>query len=695
MSGRSIPARSRTLVCAVALILGAAGTSVAHADSASSNGTAASPAFKTPRLYVVDSRTGFLTGVDASTGAVRTKAYLNQQRAAGIDPIQMRASHNGRVIYELCNGQGTVIVNGTLVAVDARTDQVIATTPVGNANAFVLSPDGKYAYVTAVLNVFKVDLSTMRVVATFSDPTRPIAPQLSPDGKTLYVADARGKNVLSIDTATFSVKTTTAVASNLNATALSPDGSELYVMDSTRRLTVLNTADAAVVATIAVGPGMTTLNMSPDGSKLYVSGDNAQELDVVKTATNKFNKKIPHTTVHGVQFSPDGSAAYFLESTTATTSTLYTIDPTSQAIRSTLVLDSGSDTGFAVSPDGAQLWVTGFSGTMVVDLKAGKEIATVSSERSQAVGFTGGTAGTAFVGDVSTSAVEVFSTSTFKQLAIVPCEFRYPTAVTVTPDGSTAYVGSLMGSTVRAVDLLTGKPTVDITAGDAPTDLATTPDGAYVLAANYFDSTLSVIATSTNEAVATVPIPDGAIFVRVSPDGRTAYVLGSDALTFVDLTTFQVTAKVPLSDSDYDVDLAVSADGSTAYADGWGGVAVIDTATQTVTHTFAVGSNFSAGMAVSPDNATLYLAVASMAGLPGVLDEVNLATDTISASAPVGPSPTGVVLSSDGSTAYVESGGANTVSVVNTASLKTKHTWNIGTGLVPLDSYGGIFYAND
>jgi DNA-binding beta-propeller fold protein YncE len=204
-----------------------------------------------------------------------------------------------------------------------------------------------------------------------------------------------------------------------------------------------------------------------------------------------------------------------------------------------------------------------------------------------------------------------------------------------------------------------------------------------------------VIATSTNSVLATVPIPDGSFDVRVSPDGQTAYVLGGTALTLVSLATYEVAATVPLGEYGYSADLALSADGTTAYADGPSGVAVINTATHTVTRTLALGSAFNTGLAISPDNKTLYLAANNPNfNLPGDLSEVNLATGTITGSVTVGLGPSGVVLSADGSTTYVENGRAGTVSVVSTVTDTVTHTWTFGTGdLGRLD--GGIFYSND
>ncbi|HWG26406.1 beta-propeller fold lactonase family protein [Actinospica sp.] len=712
MTDRPRQRRSHALTCAVALalVLGAAGTSAAEAAASTTNtasttdtatttnaasGAAATAALATPRLYVTSGSAGTLTGVDATTGAVRTKAELTQPRGVGFIPLQLASSRNRQVIYVLCDGSDGALapsVSGTLVAVDANTDQVTGTAPIGfNANGFVLSRDGGFAYVTGPRDVFKVDLATMSVVGKFADPNLAASPALSGDGSKLYVVDAYGKDVVSLDTSTMTASASIAVSSNLRATALSSDGTELYVLNDTRRLTVLNTSTDAVVATVATAANTDQLTMSPEGSRLYVTGRSAGVIDVVNTATNKFYKKIAVGAFDGVRFSPSGKTVYAVGGG-ATTATLSIINQASEAVESSVSI-TGQYESLAVSPNGEQVWVNGPSSIATVDTKTGTVVATLDTPRDDGVAF-GGKAGNAFVAEELTNTLNVYDSATLRQVATVPAAFRFPSAVAVTPNGETAYVTSQSGSTVRAVNLVSGTPTADISVGDGPSSITATPDGEYVLVVNNTDSTLSVIATSTDTVVATVSIPAGATEVRVSPDSQTAYVLGGANLTYVELSTFQVAATVKLAALKYTEGLALSPDGSTAYVDGGATIDVVDTATQTVTRTLTEGTAYNEGLAVSPDGSTLYIAGGAADPNAGTLYAVDIASGMTTASVTVGQTPYGVVLNAAGTRAYVANEGSNDVSVVDTSAAKLVSTWKFGTDFLesPID---GIFYSTD
>ena len=85
---------------------------------------------------------------------------------------------------------------------------------------------------------------------------------------------------------------------------------------------------------------------------------------------------------------------------------------------------------------------------------------------------------------------------------------------------------------------------------------------------------------------------------------------------------------------------------------------MIDTATNTVIATIPVG-NCPAGVAVSPDGATAYVA-----NLDGTVSVIDTATNTVTATITVGDGPSGVAVSPDGTRAYVTNSEDGTVSVI-------------------------------
>src|SRR5215470_13460234 len=90
-------------------------------------------------------------------------------------------------------------------------------------------------------------------------------------------------------------------------------------------------------------------------------------------------------------------------------------------------------------------------------------------------------------------------------------------------------------------------------------------------------------------------------------------------------------------------------------------VSVIDTATNTVSATIPIGPS-PLGVAVSPDGSKVYVANG-----PDI-SVLDTATNTVSATIPIGPSPLGVAVSPDGSKVYTTNELDSTVSVIDTAT---------------------------
>jgi YVTN family beta-propeller protein len=158
--------------------------------------------------------------------------------------------------------------------------------------------------------------------------------------------------------------------------------------------------------------------------------------------------------------------------------------------------------------------------------------------------------------------------------------------ITVTPDGTTAYVGT--ANTVVPFSTATGA--VGKAIGVAPrgfmgaiSDMAIAPDGKTVYVATW-ESAVILISTRTGRAGK--PIRPGRTrlltlggenFIRMTPDGETAYV-GWDN-TVVPVYTDSRTAGRPIRVRQVPYNMAITPDGNTAYVlDQTSGVVAINTA---------------------------------------------------------------------------------------------------------------------
>ncbi|NJL27893.1 MAG: YncE family protein [Thermoanaerobaculia bacterium] len=104
---------------------------------------------------------------------------------------------------------GYVVVNGSLLVVDASTQVVVATVPgLALPRAVDVSPVGSRIYVTIFNGVAVIDAATNTLLTTVATGNIPIGTVFTPDGSTAYVGNNASGTVSVIDTATQTVVST-------------------------------------------------------------------------------------------------------------------------------------------------------------------------------------------------------------------------------------------------------------------------------------------------------------------------------------------------------------------------------------------------------------------------------------------------------------------------------------------------------
>jgi serine/threonine protein kinase/DNA-binding beta-propeller fold protein YncE len=126
-----------------------------------------------------------------------------------------------------------------------------------------------------------------------------------------------------------------------------------------------------------------------------------------------------------------------------------------------------------------------------------------------------------------------------------------PVGIAITPDGTTAYVacdasegqapiGDMPGCTVTPINLGTGAPGVPIRAGTIkPTAIAITPDGstAYVVGADNDLGTAIPIELGTGTPGSPIPVGPSPTAIAIASDGITAYVVNGNCMVIpIDLS---------------------------------------------------------------------------------------------------------------------------------------------------------------
>jgi YVTN family beta-propeller protein len=209
------------------------------------------------------------------------------------------------------------------------------------------------------------------------------------------------------------------------------------------------------------------------------------------------------------------------------------------------------------------------------------------------------------------------------------------------------------------IDATTGATiaTITTTVNDNATSggLAISPDGKRVYALNTGQpagtDAITVIDTATNSVIATISTPPATFnsyAAAFSPDGARAYV---------SQTRFETSGTDPLLTV---IDVASSA--------------VIDTVV--LGHTFLGGAT-ARGVAISPDGKRVY--VVNETDETSQVSIVDTATDGIITTIPIAAgASTGISITPDGAKLYVPDYGANSVTVVDTATNATEAVVPVG-----------------
>lgn len=232
--------------------------------------------------------------------------------------------------------------------------------------------------------------------------------------------------------------------------------------------------------------------------------------------------------------------------------------------------------------------------------------------------------------------------------------FNGPSGMVITPDGKTAYVNNYgagmssgNGTTVNIVDLTSNMITGTITVDQAPAALAITPDGAFVYVANYVDGnpgtgTVQAIQTSTNTVVSRITGFSGPFDIVITSNGQYAYVTNFGSNNFMPIGTTVSVIELKLNSIIKTINLAIQPSGIALSPDD----------------RYAYATNYD----------TLYTDTNFSSLVPGqgTVNIIDTKTNTvIPPIIAVGQSPASIAISSNGKFAYVCNYTSNSVSVLN------------------------------
>ncbi len=316
-----------------------------------------------------------VTGCAGAASAVptptNTAAQVSQLEAAAPFAGQIPVGFNPEGIAITPNGQFAYVADhwSGISVISTASHAVVATIPTGSncPSEVVVSPSGRFAYVTADADVYVIATATNSVVDVIPVGGFLNGIATTPDSSTLHVADYSGRTVTAISTATNKVTATIEGFNGPDGLAVSANGSRLYVVNqASGTVSVVSTTDHRIVGTIKVGSQPNDIVVAPTGSTAYVTDGDHGAVSVIDTATDR----VTGTIDIGATTIPEGLAVnsgfiYVACPSTneSLTGTVVTIDRASQKVVQTS--QAGNEPlGIALLPqvatNGATAYVTNY-----------------------------------------------------------------------------------------------------------------------------------------------------------------------------------------------------------------------------------------------------------------------------------------------------------------------------------------------
>jgi YVTN family beta-propeller protein len=269
--------------------------------------------------------------------------------------------------------------SGDLTVIDAGTQAVIATAPLGKRpRGIQVSPDGKSLYVAlsgsppappgvdekslpppdrTADGIGEVDVATNKVKRVIHAGNDPEQLAVSADGTRLYVANEDAAQVSVVDVASGGIVASVKIGEEPEGVAIRPDGREVYVTsEGDGAVFAIDTQTNKVISRIPVGHRPRSIGFLPNGSRAYVSLENDGAIAVIDAPRHKFLRLIqlegkgntPKSRPMGITVHPDGSTVFV---TTGSFGHLFLVDPAKNATAASFEVGQ-RPWGVTLLPDG-------------------------------------------------------------------------------------------------------------------------------------------------------------------------------------------------------------------------------------------------------------------------------------------------------------------------------------------------------
>jgi len=541
--------------------------------------------------------------------------------------------------------------------------------------AIAVSPDGTKVFVAnhGDNTISVIDPSTNTTVATFFNGTQPNSLTITPDGKFLYVANYGSNTVSVIETNYYQVITDVIVGLGAFGIAASPDSKFVYVANTdSNSVSVISTATNTVVATIPVANGPRGIAVSVDGSKVYVTNNGSNKVTVISTATNSVTGAITVGSLpDNVAVSDDGKLVYVTNNGSGTISV---INAATGAVTATITVGSGpSGVSFTTGSGYAYVTNQNDNSVSVINTATNKVVSTIP------VGATPISFGNFIVPSNGCPGAPATFTITVNPSVTAPVISTGPVTGTIV-----ACAGSASASPQTEQFTISGSNLIDNITASVPSvfEISTSPNSGFsgsVVLQQTGGTVISTILYVRSTASAPAGIASG--YVSISSVGWLQQGLG------VPITETINTAPTinPVSNQ-----TVTSGQSTTAVSfSGTGNAFTWTNDTPAIGLPTSGAGDIASFTAINTSNAPLVATVtatpvnggfAYLTRSDGTVAVFSTTSNEVVSSVTAGDMPAGVILSADGSKAYIANTGSSTVSVINTTTNKVTRTIQVSGG---------------
>jgi len=277
-------------------------------------------------------------------------------------------------------------LDNTASVIDGGTEKVVATVRVGISPAqMAVSPDRRSVYIantgSDTVSVLNTDDNTIARTIALPSGSAPVDVAVDPKGRYLYTANGGSNRVSVLDTRARRVVASVRVGTQPLSVAVAPDGKTVYAANSgSGDVSVIDAATKRVVRAIPTGRFPSGVAVTPDGASVYVSNE-LSGVTVISASEGTVQATLREPSPFSVAISPNGDRAYV---TSLGPGRVTAIDTGTHRVSSTVSVGPPGTDPFTVQAAGDAVYVAnqGASTLSVIDRRTLKATATIATGNS-------------------------------------------------------------------------------------------------------------------------------------------------------------------------------------------------------------------------------------------------------------------------------------------------------------------------